>query len=154
MKERYHTREIVDIGGGMLQTMPRMGVILTYISIASLGLPGLAGFPGEFTALLASFSPAPGLVDAGHLLLFRVLMVLGAVGTLLTAGYFLWMLQRVNMGHAPSRWKDAALADVSVIEWGTWTPLLLMTLLLGILPFLIWGITTPDVNGLLRAFGA
>ncbi|MGH8905146.1 MAG: complex I subunit 4 family protein [Egibacteraceae bacterium] len=153
IKERYHTRTIADIGGGMLQTMPRMGALLTYISIASLGLPALAGFPGEFTALLAAFSPAPGLVDAGHLVLFRVLMVLGAVGTLLTAGYFLWMLQRVNMGQAPSRWAEARLADVSVLEWGTWMPLLLMTLLLGVLPFLVWGITTPDVNGLLRVFG-
>ena len=153
VKERYHTRTISEIGGGMLQTMPRMGVILTYVAIASLGLPGLAGFPGEFIALLASFSPAPGLVDAGYLLLYRVLMVLGAVGTLLTAGYFLWMLQRVNMGVAPSRWKDAALSDVSAIEWGSWMPLLLMTLLLGILPFLIFGITTPDVDALLQVFG-
>ncbi|MGH8884641.1 MAG: complex I subunit 4 family protein [Egibacteraceae bacterium] len=152
VKERYHTRLIGDIGGGMLQTMPRMGVILTFVAIASLGLPGLAGFPGEFTALLASFSPAPGLVDAGHLILFRVLMVLGAFGTLLTAGYFLWMLQRVNMGTVPARWEQTALADVSVIEWGAWLPLLLMTFLLGVLPFLVWGITTADVNALTRTF--
>jgi len=152
VKERYHTRLISDIGGGMLQTMPRMGVILTFVAIASLGLPGLAGFPGEFTALLASFSPASGLVDAGHLTLFRVLMVLGAFGTLLTAGYFLWMLQRVNMGQAPARWKQVRLGDVSVIEWGTWLPLLLMTFLFGVLPFLIWGITTADVNALARTF--
>ncbi|MGH3923768.1 MAG: proton-conducting transporter membrane subunit, partial [Pseudonocardiaceae bacterium] len=152
VKERYHTRLIGDIGGGLLQTMPRMGVILTFVAIASLGLPGLAGFPGEFTALLASFSPASGLVDAGHLILFRVLMVLGALGTLLTAGYFLWMLQRVNMGNAPARWKETGLADVSVIEWGAWLPLLLMTFLLGVLPFLVWGITTADVNTLTRTF--
>jgi NADH-quinone oxidoreductase subunit M len=152
VKERYHTRLISDIGGGMLQTMPRMGVILTFVAIASLGLPGLAGFPGEFTALLASFSPASGLVDAGYLLLFRVLMVLGAFGTLLTAGYFLWMLQRVNMGQAPARWEQTGFADVSVIEWSAWLPLLLMTFLLGILPFLIWGITTADVNALARTF--
>lgn len=152
IKERYHTRAIGDIGGGMLQTMPRMGVLLAYVAIASLGLPALAGFPGEFMALLAAFSPAPVLVDAGYLLLFRVLMVLGAVGTLLTAGYFLWMLQRVNMGQAPSRWAEAGLADVSVIEWGSWMPLLLMTFLLGVLPFLVFGITDPDVNGLLQTY--
>ncbi|MGH8933640.1 MAG: complex I subunit 4 family protein [Egibacteraceae bacterium] len=152
IKERYHTRSIGEIGGGMLQTMPRMGVLLAYVAIASLGLPALAGFPGEFIALLAAFSPAPALVDAGYLVLFRVLMVLGAVGTLLTAGYFLWMLQRVNMGQAPSRWAEAGLADVSVIEWGSWMPLLVMTFVLGVLPFVVFGITEPDVNGLLQTY--
>jgi NADH-quinone oxidoreductase subunit M len=145
MKERYHTRAIADIGGGVLQTMPRMGAILTYVAIASLGLPGLAGFWGEVFALLAAFNPAQGIVDAGFLPLFRVLMVLGAVGTVLTAGYFLWMLQRVNMGTAPERWRDEGLADVSVLEWGTWTPLLLLIVVLGVLPFLVFGITNPDV---------
>jgi formate hydrogenlyase subunit 3/multisubunit Na+/H+ antiporter MnhD subunit len=72
MKERYHTRAIADIGGGLLQTMPRWGR-LTYVAIASLGLPGLAGFWGEIFALLAAFNPAQGIVDAGFLTLFRVL---------------------------------------------------------------------------------
>ncbi len=84
--------------------------------------------------------------------LYRVLMVLAAFGTVLTAGYFLYMLQRVNMGSAPKRWLNAGLADVSVIEWGTWLPLLAMTLLLGVLPFLVWNITTPDVTTLLSYF--
>nr|MBA3851596.1 NADH-quinone oxidoreductase subunit M [Chloroflexota bacterium] len=153
VKDRYHTRAIADIGGGLFQTMPRMGAIFTFVAIASLGLPGLAGFPGEFAALLAAFQPAVGLVEAGHLTLYRVLMVLGAVGTVLTAGYFLWMMQRVNMGVAPQRWKDAGLADVSVIEWGTWLPLLLMTFFLGVLPGLVWGITTADVDALYSVFG-
>jgi NADH-quinone oxidoreductase subunit M len=153
VKDRYHTRAIAEIGGGLFQTMPRMGAIFTFVAIASLGLPGLAGFPGEFAALLAAFQPAAGLVEAGHLTLYRVLMVLGAVGTVLTAGYFLWMMQRVNMGVAPQRWKDAGLADVSVIEWGTWLPLLLMTFFLGVLPGLVWGITTADVDALYSVFG-
>jgi NADH-quinone oxidoreductase subunit M len=150
---RYHSRAIADIGGGMLQTMPRMGAILTYTAIASLGLPGLAGFWGEIAALLAAFNPAEAIVAAGHLTLFRVLMVLGAVGTVLTAGYFLWMLQRVNMGPAPDRWRDAALADVNGIEWTTWSPLLALILLLGILPFLLFGMTDPDVGSYLHMLG-
>ena len=152
MKERYHTRDMGEIGGGAFQVLPRMAVILTFVSIASLGLPGLAGFPGEFVALLSAFQPAPGLAD-GYLGLFRVLMVIAALGTVLTAGYFLYMLREVNMGNAPERWRAASLSDVSSIELGTWLPLLAMTLLLGVLPFLIWGITTPDVNALLSAFG-
>ncbi|MDP9405071.1 MAG: NADH-quinone oxidoreductase subunit M [Actinomycetota bacterium] len=152
VKERYHTRAIADIGGGLLQTMPRMGVLLTYVAIASLGLPGLAGFWGEVFALLAAFSPAQALVDAGYLPLYRTLMVFGAFGTVLTAGYFLWMIQRVNMGNAPERWREHRLADVSVIEWGSWLPLLALILILGFLPFLVFGITNADVTNILGVF--
>ena len=151
VKERYHTREIAEIGGGMFQVMPRMGGIFAFVTIASLGLPGLAGFWGEILALLAAFSPAESLTP--YLGLYRTLMVLGAIGTVLTAGYFLWMMQRVMMGQAPDRWKQASLSDVSVLEWGTWLPLLLMTALLGILPVLVTGITDPDVTRIMRAFG-
>jgi len=153
VKERYHTRSISDIGGGLLHSMPRMGAILTFVAIASLGLPGLAGFWGEVFALLAAFSPAEALVAAGHLTLFRVLMVLGAVGTVLTAGYFLWMLQRVNMGSLPERWKGHALTDITPIEWMAWTPLLVLIVALGILPSLVFGVTNPDVVNILSAVG-
>jgi NADH-quinone oxidoreductase subunit M len=150
IKERYHTRAIAEIGGGVLQTMPRMGALFTYVAIASLGLPGLAGFWGEIFALAAAWNPAEGL----PVTLFRVLVVIGAFGTVLTAGYFLWMLQRVNMGNAPDRWKEHGLADVSPIEWGSWAPLLALIILLGFLPFLIFGLTTPDVIDILAVFGA
>ena len=155
VKDRYHTRTIADIGGGVLQTMPKMGFLLGFVAIASLGLPGLAGFWGEIFALLAAFSPAQAIIDSGYLVLFRVLMVFGAVGTVLTAGYFLWMIQRVLMGTAPERWRSEgapALADVSVIEWGTWMPLLLMIPLLGFLPFLVFGITDGAVNEIMAIF--
>jgi NADH-quinone oxidoreductase subunit M len=154
MKERYHSREIADIGGGMFQTMPRMAALLTYTAIASLGLPGLAGFWGEVVALLAAFNPADALVEGGFLTLFRVLMVLGAIGTLLTAGYFLWLIQRVNMGTAPERWAGHQFEDVSPLEWGAWAPLLVLILVLGPGAILIFGVTNPDVVALLAAFGA
>ena len=150
IKERYHTRSISEIGGGVLQTMPRMGALFTYVAIASLGLPGLAGFWGEIFALLAAWNPAEEL--ARWQTMYRVLVVLGAFGTVLTAGYFLSMLQRVNMGNAPDQWKDHSLADVSPIEWGTWAPLLALIIILGFLPFLIFGITTPDVERVLAVF--
>src|SRR5437667_6732681 len=56
--DRYHTRQIADIGGGMLQKIPVLAGIFAFTAIASLGLPGLAGFWGEVTSLLASYSPA------------------------------------------------------------------------------------------------
>ena len=158
VKERYHTRAIADIGGGMLQTMPKMGRLLTFVAIASLGLPGLAGFWGEMFALLATFNPSTMLegswVGANYLVLYRVLMVFGAFGTVLTAGYFLWMLQRVNMGNAPERWAGHGLADVSRLEIGVWTPLLLLILILGIVPILVLGMTDAPVQQILGVFGS
>jgi NADH-quinone oxidoreductase subunit M len=142
--ERYHTREIAEIGGGMLQKVPLLAGILAFTAIASLGLPGLAGFWGEVFALLASYEPAPGL----SLGLFRTLMVFGGIGTILTAGYFLWMLQRVNLGTIPDRWRDKAFVDVTAVEYVSWAPLLAGTLLLGVFPRLILGITEPAVGGL------
>src|SRR6266508_2671089 len=81
--DRYHTRQIADIGGGMLQKLPLLAGIFTFTAIASLGLPGLAGFWGEVTSLLSSYSPSNLLVGAGHLTLFRALMVFGGIGTVL-----------------------------------------------------------------------
>jgi NADH-quinone oxidoreductase subunit M len=153
VKERYHTRAIADIGGGMFQTLPRMGVMFGFVAIASLGLPGLAGFWGEVFALLAAFNPAAGIVEAGYLTLFRVMVVLGAVGTVLNAGYFLWLIQRVLMGKAPERWASERFEDVSALEWGSWAPLLIMILALGLLPFLVFGITDPAVSAMMAALG-
>jgi NADH-quinone oxidoreductase subunit M len=121
-----------------------MAGILAFTAIASLGLPGLAGFWGEVFALLASYEPAPGL----SLGLFRTLMVLGGIGTILTAGYFLWMLQRVNLGTIPDRWRDKPLLDVNGVEYLSWTPLLAGILLLGVFPRLILGVTETAVGGL------
>src|SRR5204862_2365804 len=60
VKERYHTLEISRLGG-LLQDAPHMGWILGFCVMASLGLPGLAGFWGEVPAILSSYNPARGL---------------------------------------------------------------------------------------------
>ena len=107
--DRYHTREIAEIGGGVMQKLPYLGGVFAFVAIASLGLPGLAGFWGEVMALLSSFSPAESLSTP----LFRAFMIAGGIGTILTAGYFLWMLQRVNMGTMPEKWKDEPSSPTS-----------------------------------------
>jgi NADH-quinone oxidoreductase subunit M len=149
--DRYHTRMIADIGGGMLQKIPVLAGIFAFTAIASLGLPGLAGFWGEVAALLSSYSPAKIL--AGHLTLFRTLMVFGGIGTILTAAYFLWTLQRVNLGTLPDPWKEKALPDVTSIELVAWAPLLAGILLLGLFPGVLFGTTNDAVAGLVKIFG-
>ncbi|MDQ3952461.1 MAG: NADH-quinone oxidoreductase subunit M [Actinomycetota bacterium] len=148
--ERYHTREIADLGG-ILQQIPRFGSVFSYAAIASLGLPGLAGFWGEFLALQGSYNPAAGLNET----LFRFLMVGGGIGTVLTAGYLLWTIQRVNLGRVPERFADGhGIHDVSRLEWLAWAPLLALIVAAGLYPKMVLGVTNEAVDVLLGAFGA
>src|SRR6266568_3818609 len=147
--ERYHTRVIDDIGPGILQKIPRFGAIFVFVAIASLGLPGLAGFWGEVIALLAAFNPAAGLPNG----LFRSYMVLGGVGTILTAGYMLWLIQRLNLGQVREKWaSDPSIDDVRPAEVWAWSPLLVGVLALGIYPRAIFDITNGAVTGIARLF--
>jgi NADH-quinone oxidoreductase subunit M len=148
--ERFHTREIARLGG-MALMVPWLAGLLAYSSIASLGLPGLAGFWGEFLSLLGSYNPANVL--HGHTVWFRVLMALGVVGTLLTAGYFLWLLQRVNLGRPKDEWEGHTFKDVLAEEWIAWAPLLVLILAVGVYPNLLLGITTPAVHAVAHLFG-
>jgi NADH-quinone oxidoreductase subunit M len=143
MHERYHTRDIVELGGGMATLMPRLAGVFTLACIASLGLPGLAGFWGEILALFAAWNPAPGL----SVPLFRSLAVVGLVGTLLTAGYFLWLIQRINLGRVPSRWEGSTLGDIAPIEVAAWSPLIVLTVALGFVPGLVLWLASPSVTG-------
>jgi NADH-quinone oxidoreductase subunit M len=149
--DRYHTREIALIGGGMAQKMPYLAGIFAFVSIASLGLPGLAGFWGEVMSLLSSFSPntSQGLSIG----LYRGFMIAGGIGTILTAGYFLWMLQRVNMGTLPDRWKETTFRDTLTVEWLAWVPLLIGIVVLGLYPRLVFGVTDDAVSEILKIFG-
>ena len=93
VKERFHTLEIKRLGGLLLQA-PKMGWILGFCVMASLGLPGLAGFWGEFPAILSAYNPGAGLPEET----FRTYMVIAAVGTVFAAGYLLWLFQRTSFG--------------------------------------------------------
>jgi NADH-quinone oxidoreductase subunit M len=145
MSHRYHTREMSRLGGNQ-KLMPIMGGILGFTAMASLGLPGLAGFWGEFLALLASFNPLDGLSTD----LFRTLMVIGAIGTVLTAGYMLWMLQKVNFGEPSDEWADREMADVDKYEMAAWLPLVLATLAIGIFPRIVFGATSDAVTAMVK----
>ncbi|MFM8827580.1 MAG: NuoM family protein [Actinomycetota bacterium] len=153
VKERYHTLEIKRLSG-MLKQMPRLGWILGFCAMASLGLPGLAGFWGEFPAILSAYQPAKGLpVET-----FRTFMVVAALGTVLAAGYLLWLYQRTAFGEptaefAPGHGHDEDIHDVNTFEWIAWTPLLVAIVVFGVYPQLMFKVLDPAVNVTLKAFG-
>jgi NADH-quinone oxidoreductase subunit M len=158
IKHRYHTLEISKLSG-MLVDMPKMGWILGFCAMASLGLPGLAGFWGEFPAILAAYSPGFGLSEP----LYRTLMVIAAVGTVLAAAYLLWLYQRTAFGEpnrtpahalsAAANDHDEEIHDVQFTEWVAWTPLLIGILVFGIFPNLLFKVFDPSVTELVRHLG-
>jgi NADH-quinone oxidoreductase subunit M len=156
VKDRYGTADLdalagpgADTGAALYGRLPRLGGLLAFAAVASLGLPGLAGFWGELLAMLGSFQPAAGLSRPT----FLTLMVLAGLGTLLTAAYLLSVVRRVCMGdpavEPPAVAKAPALADVQGYEAATWTPLVALTVVAGLWPALLLGLTTPAVKALL-----
>ena len=170
VKDRYHTLEIARLGG-MLKQMPKMGWILGFCAMASLGLPGLAGFWGEFPAIVSAYSPANILDER----VWRVYMVIAAVGTVLAAGYLLWLFQRVAFGEPRDEFSghghathavgaavndahgdddhSSDIHDVTITEWIAWSPFLIGIVVLGIYPNLLFKILDPATQVALRAFG-
>jgi NADH-quinone oxidoreductase subunit M len=156
VKERYHTLEISKLGG-LLTQVPRLGWILGLCAMASLGLPGLAGFWGEFPAILSAYQPAAGL----NVALFRTYMVIAALGTVFAAAYLLWLYQRTAFGTARTSHDsghgadhhDEQVHDVNTYEWLAWMPLIVAIILFGVVPNLLFSVIDPAVEGALRAFG-
>ncbi len=119
--------------------------------MASLGLPGLAGFWGEFPAILAAYQPADG-VPVG---LFRGYMVVAALGTVLAAAYLLWLLQRTAFGRPSEEFEnDPHIHDVVATEWIAWIPLLVLIVAFGFLPSLIFDVTDGAITNLADAIAS
>jgi NADH-quinone oxidoreductase subunit M len=141
VKERYHTLDIHRLGG-ILVKAPRMGWILGFTAMASLGLPGLAGFWGEFPAILSAYDPGAGLSTVT----FRVYMVIAALGTVFAAGYLLWLYQRTSFGVPTEEFEDDDIPDVQVPEWIAWVPMLVLILVIGIYPNLVFRVTDDQLT--------
>jgi len=162
VKERYHTLEISRLSG-MLKQMPKLGWILGFCAMASLGLPGLAGFWGEFPAILSAYSPAAGLSETT----FRVYMVIAALGTVFAAAYLLWLYQRTAFGepnpefdshghghgHGHGHDDHSDIHDVNTFEWIAWTPLLIAIVVFGVVPNLMFKIIDPAVASIVTHIG-
>ncbi|MEU9920987.1 NADH-quinone oxidoreductase subunit M [Streptomyces griseoluteus] len=130
-------------GAALYGRAPRLGGLLAFGAVASLGLPGLAGFWGEMLTLFGAFQPAAGLSRAAYL----VFLAIGAFGTLLTAAYLLVVVRRVCMGDP--RQDLPELADVRGYEFAAWTPLVVLTVLAGLWPRALLGLSDPAVQQLL-----
>jgi NADH-quinone oxidoreductase subunit M len=99
-------------------------------------------------SLVGSYNPLEGL----SLGVFRTAMVLGAIGTVLTAGYMLWMLQQVNLGEPRAEWEGKEFHDVDRYELTAWVPLIVLIVVIGFYPNVIFDTTTDTVTSLVNVF--
>ncbi|MFD0518411.1 complex I subunit 4 family protein [Paractinoplanes durhamensis] len=136
IKDRAHTGELADLGG-LRETAPRLAGLLGFAAIASLGLPGLAGFWGEAFAVVAA-------VERGGVL-WTILAVLAAIGGALTAAYFLRLLRKVTHGPVGTPVAPA----IAGAEWFAWSPLVALTLAVGLVPSLVLAATSLPVEALI-----
>ncbi|WP_461031731.1 complex I subunit 4 family protein [Streptomyces mayteni] len=142
LKERVGTTDLDRLTNVTLYARsPRFGGLLAFTAVASLGLPGLAGFWGELLAMLGAFHPADGLSRPA----FLTYLVLAGLGTLLTAAYLLLVVRRVCMGDA----RDEPLPDLRAPEYAAFAPLAVLTLLAGLWPAVLLDLTNPAVAALL-----
>lgn len=123
--DRRHTREIAEFGG-LAHQMPVYATFFMIATLASVGLPILAGFIGEFMILFGTFQ-STALAHA------RTFAVLAASGVVLGAIYMLWMYQRVFLGKLTNE-KNQGLPDLSLREIVVLLPILVFIFWLGIQP--------------------
>jgi len=156
--ERAHHREINRFGGLWLK-FPGYGGWSLLGFFAGMGLPGLCGFIGEVMVLLAAFQAAgnagliggAGTETAGDLMFWAyTLGILAAAGVVLTAGYILWMFQRIYMGVEKPEYSH--YEPINAREYVIMAVLGVAAVVFGVLPVLVFNLTTPTFNRILSIF--
>jgi NADH-quinone oxidoreductase subunit M len=121
LQERAHTREMGKFGG-LLRVVPGLGWAFVLAAFASLGLPGLAHFPAEFQIFLGTFYVYP-------------VAVVAVLGIVVTAGLYLRAIQVAFLGEPPE--DGSGTKDLELREALAAVPLLALTVLIGVAPFLV-----------------
>jgi len=134
--DRMHTRDIARYGG-LADRMPAYALVFMLFTMASIGLPGTAGFVGEFLVLVGAF---------------RVnfwLALLGSAGMVLGAAYMLYLYRRVVFGKI-TRDDLKAILDLSPREMAVFAPLVVLTLWMGIYPSSFTGVFDASTGALVQ----
>ena len=133
--DRMHTREI-DRYGGLSDNMPRFATLFLLFTMASVGLPGLSNFPGEFLSLMGTYEASTWAA------------IVAATGIILGAAYALYLYWRICFG--TQRNPDAAaMKDLTPRELWLLVPLALATIWMGVYPESFMAPMRDDVGRLL-----
>jgi NADH-quinone oxidoreductase subunit M len=140
MYERTHTREISRLGG-LARQMPLITTGLVFAGFASLGLPALAGFVAEVTIFLGSFQQ------------YEWAVLMAIFGVVLSAGYVLWMLQRVVFGPVQHEW-DEVTDQHRWWEHSVVAGLAATVVVLGVYPALMMDMIGPAIDPIVTRLGS
>jgi NADH-quinone oxidoreductase subunit M len=130
--DRIKTRDMARMGG-LWSTAPRMGGAAMVFALASLGLPGLGNFIGEFLVLLGVYQVSVPLA------------ILATLGLIVAAVYSLWMMQRVFFGAETGDWQ---LSDLDLREGAIMAVLIALILWLGLFPRTVLNTAQPALEAL------
>lgn len=136
--ERYHTRMMDDLGG-LATRLPLIAISMVFISMSSIGLPGLNGFVGEFLSLAGMFKANP------------LYAALGTTGVILGAWYLLTAVQKVFFGHLHEPHHgdhEDEIGDMNAREFLAVFPLAVLCLWIGVRPGSLIEIIQPDVDAI------
>ncbi len=136
--ERTHTREIARFGG-LGKVVPAWATVFTFAALASLGLPGLSGFPGEFLAILESWQA------------WGWWILPGTLGLVLAAAYNLRAVREV--AHGPIAEEFSGISDLSWREWIPAGMLALSIVALGVWPKIVLDVSARAVQALAIVIG-
>jgi len=129
--DRAHTRDIGAFGG-LGAKLPVYAALMSLACFASLGLPGLSGFVSEFLCFLGAFKA------------WKLYTILSVSGLLVTAAFFLRMLQKVFLGPFNEKW--AGLRDMNARELISVVPLCVLMVLFGVWPSFLIDIMNPTMT--------
>jgi len=118
LQERLGTREMSRMGG-LWTTIPRMGAAALFFAMASLGLPGLGNFVGEFLVLIGTFRKNMAITS------------IAVAGVVTATVYSLWLVQRTFQGENKYRWE---IPDLSLREGIAMGVMIVALLWLGLYP--------------------
>lgn len=137
--ERRHTRDIAEFGG-ITKVMPKFAVLFTIAMFASVGLPGLNGFVGEFLTLLGAYK--------SQFLNNPWLAVVGTSGVIFAAVYLLWLFQRVMYGPLENP-ANTTLKDLSHAEYWQLIPITIFIFWIGVYPKTFMGMSEMSTQALI-----
>jgi len=146
--ERYHTRQIKDLGGLARQT-PWLAFFMLMLTLSSIGLPGLNGFAGEFLLLLGMFQRGWAGTPCAWTMHYRVISVLAVAGVVLGAWYMLYLVQRVFFGPVREPKHDPGqppVRDLSLREILALAPLVVFAVWIGIQPSFFLDRMSPTLD--------
>jgi NADH-quinone oxidoreductase subunit M len=135
--DRMHTREIAAYGG-LVNRMPIYAFVFMLFTMANVGLPGTSGFVGEFLSLIGTFKAN------------ATVAFFATLGVILSAAYALWLYRKLIFGILkPSL---AGIRDIGFREALIFSPLVAMTIVIGVAPAPVLKMSEASVVALLNQY--